>query len=92
MNTDKNACSREPFTLDWTDFFTKLGINPAVNPITDSTWVVNGITLGPDFLSGVLATVILEAGVAGAPATAKNTIEIASLNYRDCRTLFIEIH
>ena len=91
MKTDKNACSTEPFTLDWTDFFTELGVDPIANPITTSVWTLTGVTGGAEVLDGVKTSIILSGGVVGVDATAKNTVTIGSLGYGECHTLYIAI-
>ena len=85
--TTKQECSREPFFLDWQDFYTQYGLDPLVNPITASTWEVVGGVGDVEFVNIAQTGVFLSGGTPGGAITAKNTIEILGGTYRDCRTI-----
>lgn len=85
------ACAKEPFSIDWSAFFTVHDLDPLVSPITSSTWVVVGGVEGSSFVTGAKTGVFLSGGTAGGKITATNTIEINGGEYRDCRTLIIGV-
>ena len=90
--TQKQACAREPFTLDWATFFEVHGLDVLTDSITSSVWNVTGGDLLNSSIDGVFTTVLLEGGVLGTPILAENTVEInGGSQYRDCRTLRIEV-
>ncbi len=91
MNTQKMACSREPFTVDWSNFYEKFNIDVAIKPITSSVWHLSDGVKGAEFVSSALVTVFIDGGTPGVVLTAKNTIEINGGEYRDCRTIYIEV-
>lgn len=91
IQATKSECGLEPFTLDWTELFTRHGLDPNVDLITTSTWDVTGGTKGSDFIATPDTTVVLSGGTIGGSIQAKNTIEINGGAYRDCRTLSVSI-
>ena len=91
MRTHKRSCSREPFTFDWRDFFSEIGIDVVLNPITSSTWILSDGTLGPENVIGSKSTAIVDGGTPGDIIELKNIIEINGGEYRDCATLHIEV-
>jgi hypothetical protein len=91
IETEKNTCSVEPFTLDWSGVYQQLEIPEAGNPITASDWVGVDVTVDGSVYTGLLATAIVSGGVADVPATLKNTITIASLGYTFCQKFNITI-
>ena len=91
MRTVKRACSKEPFTFDWRDFFAELNIDESLHSITSSTWILSGGSLGPQSVIGTKTTAVIDGGVVGEMITLKNIIEINGGQYRDCATLNIEV-
>ena len=87
----KPACSLEPFTLDWTDFYNTHNLDPNTDLITSSVWTVTGGTQGSDSIQTPKTTVFLSDGVIGGTLAAKNTIEINGGVYRTCATLYLSI-
>ncbi len=91
MKTQKASCSTEPFTIEWSDFFTTFGIDVNAKPITSSVWVLSEGATGVEFVNGTQTTVFINGGTVGTPMTLENTIEINSGEYKDCRTIYIEV-
>lgn len=91
IETTKNDCSVEPFTVDWAAVYQQLSLDATADPITSSTWAGTGVTIGANSFTDLLATTLISAGVAGTPATLENTIVIASLGYTFCQKLAITI-
>lgn len=91
IETTKNECSAEPFTVDWAAVYQQLGLDAIADPITGSSWAGADITIGAESLTDLLATAIISAGVIGTPATLKNTIVIASLGLTFCQKFAITI-
>ncbi len=91
MYEKKSACSEEPFTIDWSSFYTNLGIDVATNPITSSVWTVASGTAVSDTITLDKTTITLSGGVSGEFITAKNNIEINGGQYKDCATLYIRV-
>lgn len=91
IKTSQSDGGKEPFFLDWTDFYTRHGLDPAVDLITASTWVVTGGVKGVEFIDTPETGVFISGGVAGSEILAKNTIEIGGGTYADSRTLKIEV-
>ncbi len=91
IETTKNDCSVEPFTVDWADVYQQLGLDGAVNPITSSGWVGVDVTVDSDAFTGLLASAIISGGVIGAPATLSNTVVVASLGLTFCQKFAITI-
>ena len=92
MKSTKQACSKEPFTLDWTDFFLLVGLDPLSDPITSSVWtLVGGVVSQVEQVNGPKTTILLSGGVVGTDVTLTNTIELANGTYKDCRTIYITI-
>ena len=91
IKTKMSECGREPFTIDWSEFFTRHGLTVGTDTITASAWVVTGGTKLSDSIIGADTPVFIEAVSAGQTVFAKNTIEINGGAYRDCRTLAIEV-
>lgn len=91
IETTKNDCSAEPFTVDWAPVYQQLGLDATASPITSSTWSGTGITIGSQAFTGLVATSIVSAGVIGTPATLENTVIIASLGLTFCQKFAITI-
>lgn len=91
MKTQKQSCSKELFGLDWSDFFTKNGLDPLVDAITSSTWTLTSGTKGSEFVATPETSLFIEGGSPGTTINAENTVEVNGGAYRDCRTLFIEV-
>lgn len=84
-------CGKEPFFLDWTEFYERHGLDPLVDLITSSVWTVTGGTGGTQFLSTPNTGIFLSGGTPGTPILAENTIQINGGTYQDCRTLRVEV-
>lgn len=85
-------CATEPFFLVWDAFYARHGLDPAVDLITSSTWVVTGATKGVEFIATPDTGLFLTPTVGtGGTVLAENIIEVAGGTYRDCRTLRIEV-
>ena len=91
MNTVKADCAREPFTLDWADFYATYNIDVATTPITSSVWTISDGVKGREFIDGMTTTLTIDGGTQGVILAAENTIEINGGEYRDCRTIYIEV-
>ena len=92
MNTSKKACSKEPFTLDWSDFFELVGLDPQIDTISSSVWAVTGGAVSDlEGVNGPKTTILLSGGTKGTPATITNTIELSGGTYKDCRTIHLTI-
>ncbi len=91
MKTQKASCSTEPFTLDWSDFYATFGIDTATKPITSSVWVLSDGSAGAEFINAAQTTLFISGGTIGVTMTAENTIEINNGEYKDCRTIYIEV-
>lgn len=91
LTTSMQVCAKEPFTLDWSDFYQVHGLDPATDPITSSTWEVTNGTKGAEFINGAEVSVFISGGAIGKTILAKNTIEIQNGIYRDCRTIYIGV-
>ena len=85
-------CAKEPFFLDWAEFYTRHGLDTAVDLITSCVWTVTGATKGTEFIDTPAVGVFLEPTVsAGEYVIAEAVIQINGGAYRDCRTLSIEV-
>lgn len=92
MNTSKKDCSKEPFTLDWSDFFELVGLDPLADTISSSVWALTGgVVSNLEDTDGAKTTILLSGGVKGTPATITNTIELAGGTYKDSRTIHLTI-
>jgi len=91
IETTKNDCSVEPFTMDWADVYQQLGLDAVTDPITSSDWTGAGVTVGAASFTDLVATAIISAGVIGTPATLENTVAIASLGLTFCQKFAITI-
>ena len=47
----------EPFTLDWTEFFERHGLDIASDAITSAVWTVTGGTAGGEYITGPYTTI-----------------------------------
>lgn len=92
IKTKQTECGREPFFLDWSEFYDRHGLDPAVDLITSSVWEVTGGTGGTEFLTTPETGIFLSGGTVGAAILAKNTIQINGGTYQDCRTLRVEVY
>ena len=92
MNTTKQACSKEPFSLDWSAFYALIGLDPRVNQISSSVWVITGgVSIDLESNSGGVTTALVSGGTVGETATIKNTIQVDGGTYKDCRTITLAI-
>lgn len=91
IETTKNDCAIEPFTVDWAAVYQQLGLDATTNPITGSSWSGTDITVGADSFTDLLATALISGGAIGTPATLENTIVIASLGFTFCQKFAITI-
>jgi hypothetical protein len=84
-------CAIEPFAFDWSEFYTRHGLDPATSPITSSVWTVTNATKSNETTATPVTQVTLTPTVGpGNVVTAENRISIGSA-YRDCRKLSIEV-
>ena len=91
IKTSQASCAKEPFFLDWTEFYERHGLDPNVDLITSSVWeVTNGIK-GNEFINTPETGLFLSGGTVGVDILAHNTIEINGGTYADCRTLRVEV-
>lgn len=91
IETTKNDCAEEPFTVDWAAVYQQLGLDATANPITSSTWTGTGITVGANSFTDLVATARISGGAIGTPATLENEINIASLSFTFCQKFEITI-
>ena len=91
--TTKQSCAAEPFTFDWQAFYDRHGLDPLVDLITSSVWVVEAgtVSLGAESIATPTASVFISGGARGESAAIENTIEINGGTYRDCQTLYMTI-
>ena len=92
-DTTKTDCDKGPFTLDWSDFYAKLGLDPNVDPITLSEWeaVSGSAVIGADVVNLDQTSAFIIGGTFGEQLVIKNSIEIDNGTYCQCHTLFIEV-
>lgn len=91
IETEKNDCSVEPFSTDWTDVYQQLGLTLATNPIVSSIWTAVGLTVDSDSFTDLLATAVISGGAIGTPATLENKITITGVPYELCQKYSITI-
>jgi len=91
MYEKKSACAQEPFSIDWSDLYSRLGIDVATNPITSSVWTVESGTGGLESITSGVTTIILSGGAPGEVIKATNNIEINNGQYSDCATIYIRV-
>jgi hypothetical protein len=91
IETTKNDCAVEPFTMDWADVYQQLGLDAVADPITASSWSGAGLTVGADSFTDLITTALISGGTIGTAATLENTIVIASLGYTFCQKFDITI-
>lgn len=90
--TKMSEHAREPFVIDWTEFYVRHELDPLVDTITSSVWVVTNATAEDEFLATPKTALFVEPTVGvGQFITAENRIEINGGAYKDCRTLRIEV-
>ena len=91
IETEKNDCSVEPFTVDWSDAYQLLGLTLADNPIASSDWSATGVVVDSDVINDLLATALISGGTIGTAATLQNTITMDGVSYTLCQKFNITI-
>ncbi len=91
IETTKNDCGIEPFTMDWADVYQQLDLDATTDPITSSNWSGTGITVGANSFTGLVATALISGGTIGTPATLENEVVIASLGFTFCQKFVITV-
>jgi hypothetical protein len=93
--TTASECFKEPFTINWSSFYSELNLDMNTCLITSSTWqLISGPgVLGANSIDTPETTVNIEASSAlsGDEILVENTIQVDNGAFQDCRTLKIEV-